>query len=108
MFKTATSDTYIIFGEAKIEDLSAQAQETAAQQFNLQKEPNIMENAPEQIIEEEDEDEEDEDEEIDAEGIEEKDIELVVQQAGCSRNKAIKSLVKCDKDIVSAIMDLTM
>merc|ERR1740133_313573 len=31
--KAPTSDTYIVFGEAKIEDLSAQAQASAAQQF---------------------------------------------------------------------------
>merc|ERR1711904_302368 len=31
--KSPASDTYIIFGEAKIEDLSAQAQAQAAQQF---------------------------------------------------------------------------
>merc|ERR1712083_1109868 len=31
--KSPNSDTYIIFGEAKIEDLSAQAQASAAQQF---------------------------------------------------------------------------
>merc|ERR1712193_299210 len=33
VFKSPASDTYIIFGEAKIEDLSAQAQAQAAQQF---------------------------------------------------------------------------
>merc|ERR1712100_874621 len=31
--KSPTSDTYIVFGEAKIEALSAQAQASAAQQF---------------------------------------------------------------------------
>merc|ERR1712086_561940 len=31
--KSPNSDTYIVFGEAKIEDLSAQAQANAAQQF---------------------------------------------------------------------------
>merc|ERR1712050_544525 len=31
--KSPNSDTYIIFGEAKIEDLSAQAQASAAKQF---------------------------------------------------------------------------
>merc|ERR1712226_1533392 len=31
--KSPSSDTYIVFGEAKIEDLSAQAQASAAQQF---------------------------------------------------------------------------
>merc|ERR1712118_315715 len=34
VFKSPASDTYIIFGEVKIEDLSAQAQTTAAEQFN--------------------------------------------------------------------------
>ncbi len=33
VFKSPASDTYIIFGEAKIEDLSAQAQAAAAEQF---------------------------------------------------------------------------
>ena len=33
VFKSPASDTYIIFGEAKIEDLSAQAQANAAEQF---------------------------------------------------------------------------
>merc|ERR1719229_786826 len=31
--KSPNSDTYIVFGEAKTEDLSAQAQASAAQQF---------------------------------------------------------------------------
>merc|ERR1719506_1953332 len=43
VFKSPASDTYIIFGEAKIEDLSAQAQQNAAEQF---KEP-VMTNKPE-------------------------------------------------------------
>merc|ERR1712217_715302 len=34
--KSPNSDTYIVFGEAKIEDLSAQAQASAAQQFTQQ------------------------------------------------------------------------
>merc|ERR1711979_137295 len=34
--KSPNSDTYIIFGEAKVEDLSAQAQASAAQQFTQQ------------------------------------------------------------------------
>lgn len=33
VFKNPTSDTYVIFGEAKIEDLSAQAAAGAAEQF---------------------------------------------------------------------------
>jgi nascent polypeptide-associated complex subunit alpha len=35
VFKSPASDTHIIFGEAKIEDLSAQAQSAAADQFKV-------------------------------------------------------------------------
>merc|ERR1712173_349553 len=34
VYKNPASDTYIVFGEAKIEDLSQQAQMEAAQKFN--------------------------------------------------------------------------
>ncbi len=35
VFKSPASDTYIIFGEAKIEDLSAQAAQAQADQFKM-------------------------------------------------------------------------
>ena len=34
VYKNPASDTYIVFGEAKIEDLSQQAQLAAAESFN--------------------------------------------------------------------------
>ena len=52
--------------------------------------------------------EEDENEEVDESGVEAKDIELVMTQAGVSRSKAVKALKNADGDIVSAIMELTM
>ena len=54
------------------------------------------------------EEEDDDDEEVDAEGLESKDIELVMQQASVSRNKAIKALKENDNDIVNSIMALSM
>ena len=33
VFKSPASDTYVVFGEAKIEDLTAQASAQAAEQF---------------------------------------------------------------------------
>lgn len=42
VFKSPASDTYIIFGEAKIEDLSAQAAAQQAEPF-VQKEVTAME-----------------------------------------------------------------
>lgn len=46
VFKSPASDTYIIFGEAKIEDLSAAAQASAAEQFKLTPEAAGIEAAP--------------------------------------------------------------
>ncbi|XP_071520903.1 nascent polypeptide-associated complex subunit alpha [Panulirus ornatus] len=109
VFKNPASDTYIVFGEAKIEDMSQQAQMAAAEKF---KEPTVNPAAdtaahttvPAAIQEDEEED----DEEVDETGLEEKDIELVVSQANVSRVKAVRALKKNNNDIVNAIMDLTM
>eukprot|EP00878_Enallax_costatus_P024797 GHUV01026486.1.p3 GENE.GHUV01026486.1~~GHUV01026486.1.p3 ORF type:complete len:107 (-),score=31.58 GHUV01026486.1:1051-1371(-) len=43
VFKSPASDTYIIFGEAKIEDLSAAAQSHAAQAFQMAQETDLAE-----------------------------------------------------------------
>ena len=51
--------------------------------------------------------EEEEDEEVDTSGVEEKDIELVMSQAGCTRSKAVKALKENDGDLVNSIMSLT-
>ena len=46
-------------------------------------------------------------EEVDETGVEAKDIELVMSQAGCSRAKAVKALKENDGDLVNSIMSLT-
>ncbi|XP_028761364.1 nascent polypeptide-associated complex subunit alpha-like protein 1 [Neltuma alba] len=100
VFKSPTSDTYIIFGEAKIEDLSSQLQTQAAEQF---KAPNLS-NAglkPESSAMAQDEDD------VDETGVDPKDIELVMTQAGVSRPRAVKALKAANGDIVAAIMELT-
>jgi len=108
VFKSPASDTYIVFGEAKIEDLSQQAQMAAAEKFKAP-EPSLAGRPAEPTtITPALAEESDEDEEIDETGVEAKDIELVMQQANCSKGKAVKALKKCDNDIVNAIMDLTM
>jgi nascent polypeptide-associated complex subunit alpha len=106
VYKNPASDTYIVFGEAKIEDLGQQAQMAAAEKF---KAPELGSGAeagasvPAPIQEESEEDEE-----VDETGVEEKDIELVMNQANVSRAKAIKALRNNNHDIVNAIMELTM
>ncbi|GJN14212.1 hypothetical protein PR202_gb01007 [Eleusine coracana subsp. coracana] len=42
VFKSPASDTYVIFGEAKIEDLSSQLQSQAAEQFKAPDLSNMM------------------------------------------------------------------
>merc|ERR1711893_552772 len=99
------SDTYVVFGEAKIEDLAQQAQMAAAEKFKQAQAEAVKAKQPEKIVEE---GEEEDDDDVDAGDLEEKDIDLVIQQANCSRPKAIKALKKNNKDIVNAIMELTM
>merc|ERR1740130_1497471 len=86
VFKSPVSDTYIIFGEAKIEDMNQQATAAAAQQF----------------AEGGDADEDDDD---DA-GLDADEINTIMQQAGCSRAKAVAALKK-HSNIVDAILELT-
>ena len=103
VFKSPNSETYVIFGEAKIEDLSSQLQSQAAQQFRMPDLSNAMAKPDESAAAAIDEDEED----VDETGVEPRDIELVMTQAGVSKGKAVKALKAHDGDIVGAIMDLT-
>merc|ERR1712072_1590209 len=110
VYKNPASDTYIVFGEAKIEDLSQQAQMEAAQKFKAAEAPQPTEmgaggtTGPAAIPEEDEEDGDAPDEA----GAEDKDIELVMSQANVSRTKAVKALKNNANDIVNAIMELTM
>merc|ERR1712013_483198 len=106
---SSASDTYIVFGEAKIEDLTQQAQMEAAQKFKAAEVPQPTEMGASGTtgpasIPEEDED----DGEVDEAGVEDKDIDLVMSQANVSRTKAVKALKNNANDIVNAIMELTM
>merc|ERR1711968_381665 len=96
--------TYIVFGKAEIEDLSAQATSAAVEQF---KAPGSgldvgVEDAPKiEAVEGDDDGDED------AGGLDENDIELVVKQAGVTKAEAIKALKSNDNDVVNAIMALS-
>jgi nascent polypeptide-associated complex subunit alpha len=107
VYKSPNSDTYIVFGEAKVEDLNSQAQATAAQQLVSQAQQTRETPAIERKKEEEVEEDEDDGEEVDEEGVGAKDIELVMTQAGVGRNKAIKALKANNNDIVNAIMEVS-
>jgi len=114
VFKSPSTNCYIVFGECKIEDLNSQAQSSAANQLRAAEAAENLggkrnddpkgkgkESEPAKVAEQ------DEGPEEDASGIEAKDIELVMEQAGVSRNKAIRALKENDNDIVNSIMALT-
>lgn len=118
VYKSPNSNTYIVFGEAKIEDLNSAAQQAAAAQLAQAGGEHDHDHAghdhshgePSKAAEgaEAKKDDDDDDEEVDAEGLEDKDIELVQTQAGVSRKKAIKALKENDNDIVNSIMALSV
>jgi len=100
-----------VFGEAKIEDLSQQAQVAAAEKFkSADMMPSVLDKdgGSRPMVSQPIQEEEEEDGEIDYKGVEEKDVDLVCAQAQVTKRKAIEALLKNNNDIVNAIMDLTM
>jgi len=119
VYKSPASDTYIIFGEAKIEDLSSNPAINAAKQFEKptneednkddDEVPELVESVPAATSQQATKTEgETEEASVDETGVEAKDIDLVMSQANCSRTAAVKALRKNNGDIVNAIMELTM
>jgi len=105
VYKSATSDMYIVFGEAKV-DTSGRAAlnlpfiptpAPAGAQAAPKKAPAAAAPAAAASA----------GGAVDETGLEAKDIELVMQQAGVSREEAVNALRANKNDIVSAIMGLT-
>ncbi|OEU19254.1 nascent polypeptide-associated complex, alpha subunit [Fragilariopsis cylindrus CCMP1102] len=109
VFKSPNADTYVVFGEAKSEDQgAAQQQAMAAKQFQQQQQAQAAAPAaPAAAMPEMAEDPEEDDDAEDETGVDAKDIELVMSQAGCARSKAVKALKENDGDLVNSIMSLT-
>lgn len=105
VFKSPNSDTYVVFGEAKSEDSSAQSQAAAAKQFQQQAGSMPSQPAADGMPELSGGD--DSGEAVDETGMEGKDIDLVMTQAGCSRAAAVTALKDNDGDLVNSIMSLT-
>lgn len=120
VYKTS-GGSYIIFGEAKVEDLTKRYQEAMAAQ-QAASEVNDAINAPKgddlaasiqddlkkaSLEDKPESADADDDEPQDATGLEESDITVIMEQTNTSRNKAIKALKEHDGDIVNAIMSLS-
>ncbi|KAJ7273585.1 NAC domain-containing protein [Mycena haematopus] len=111
VFKAPNSDCYIVFGEAKIEDMTSQAQLSAQQQYAGG--PGAQNIDHSGVADEDDDDDDDDipeleapddDAALDETGVEAKDIELVMAQVNCSRAKAVRALKESGGDLINAIM----
>lgn len=108
------NDSYIVFGEAKVEDSGFQAQAMAAQrmaQANAQRQAMEAQEGDDKGKDKDEEgngEGEGEEEEVDATGVDDKDVRIVMEQTSVSRSKAIKALKDNNNDIVNTIMELTM
>lgn len=116
--------TYVVFGEAKVEDMNqriaeAQAQQDAAQAASAETEgiASVDDKSPEAITRdlqaaslassgEIAEVEEEDDDEVDETGLDPRDIDVVVEQTQISRAKAAKALRANKGDLINTIMNL--
>eukprot|EP01062_Namystynia_karyoxenos_P013098 TRINITY_DN1471_c0_g1_i1.p1 TRINITY_DN1471_c0_g1~~TRINITY_DN1471_c0_g1_i1.p1 ORF type:complete len:191 (+),score=93.69 TRINITY_DN1471_c0_g1_i1:85-657(+) len=100
VYKSPQANTYVIFGEAKIEDTTSRREQEAVAALKQAAKPADKPAAKD--------DEDDAEGEVDEEGVDAKDIDLVVAQASVSRARAVKALKNNNGDIVNSIMELTM
>ncbi|BGP16544.1 hypothetical protein JCM10213_000544 [Rhodosporidiobolus nylandii] len=106
VFKSPASECYIVFGEAKPEDPSAgfpQFAQMAQQEQLAQQQAATLEAAGQAAKQEEGAAAEAG--EVSEEGVDEADINVVMQQANCTREKAVKALQTTKGDIVQAILE---
>merc|ERR1712000_294904 len=103
VFKSPSSETYVIFGEVKVDDFGQQTGlQQAAASLDTDADdddiPALEEETPAATVEEVPA----------AEGeFPEQDIELIMKQGEATREQAIDALQKSNGDVVNALMELT-
>lgn len=121
----SAAGTYVVFGEATVDDMNKRIAE-AQQQQQAQQQAAGKEGAEEaqpaegevksqgaitadleRAAEGEKPSGDADDEEVDESGLDPKDIDIIIEQTHVSRGKAAKALRKHDGDMVNAIMELS-
>ncbi len=102
VYRFPGTNTFVIFGEAQLEDGGSENQKAAARAVAGGGAAMAAEAAPAAAAAGGDDDNED------ATGLQEKEINVVMAQASVNRGKAIRALRNNSGDIVNAIMELTM
>ncbi|KAI5958372.1 EGD2 [Candida theae] len=117
----SAAGTYVVFGEAKVDDMNQRIAEAQAQQAQQDALSNAAATATEDkspeaitadmekasLAENKVEEVEDDDEEVDESEFDPKDIALIVEQTHVSRAKAVKALKNHNGDMVNALMELS-
>lgn len=111
----SAAGTYVVFGEAKVDDLNQRLAEAQAQQEGAAAaEAEVADKSPEAITAdlqkatlEDQKDPEVDENDVDETGLDANDIDIIVEQTQVSRAKAIAALRKHKGDMVNAIMDLS-
>jgi nascent polypeptide-associated complex subunit alpha len=119
VFKSPASDTYIIFGEAKIEDINSQAQAAAAEQFKNNANTTLDQTVGDTRSEETtpaasssassssaSRSTPSATDSVDEGGLDSDEIQTVINQTQCTRAQAVAALKKSG-NIVDAILALT-
>lgn len=104
VYRFPGTNTFVIFGETQMEDLSSDAQRAARVAAAAQPATDAAVPAAAAAPAADAADEAEED----PAGIQQKEIDIVMAQASVSRNRAIRALKNNKGDIVNAIMELTM
>jgi nascent polypeptide-associated complex subunit alpha len=99
VYKSPSADSYIVFGEAKIQDLAATQAAINAQERLAQENQQAQKSGDSAAADESN---------VDETGVDAKDIALVIDQAHCTRAQAVKALKNNNNDLVNAIMELTV
>ena len=92
-------DVYVVFGESNMQDAAS----SAAAEIS-----NVAQTAGEEAEKTDVRVEEEDDANVDTTGLEESDIQMVMDQAKCSKARAVKALRENNNDMVSAVMSLTV
>ncbi|ODV81056.1 nascent polypeptide-associated complex, alpha subunit [Suhomyces tanzawaensis NRRL Y-17324] len=120
----SNAGTYVVFGEAKVDDMNKRIAEAQAAQASQEALAKSAANAAAQdddkspeaitadlqkasLLDKSEEAEEEDDGEVDESGLDPKDIDIIVEQTQVPRAKAVKALRAHKGDMVNAIMDLS-
>ena len=91
-------DVYVVFGESNVQDAAS----NAAHEISNVATKAAEEEKKDVVVSEED------DANVDTTGLEESDIKMVMEQAKCSKARAVKALRDNNNDMVTAVMSLTV